>query len=95
MPVKTTIEDGYRIVLPEPLRGQFRVGAEIFIEQDPEGRLVISTAPDEEILTYLLSGEESLFGRQLRELRQEIINSGAPLLDWDELERDLAERRGE
>lgn len=95
MLVKTTIEDGYRIVLPESLRSQFRIGAEISIEQDHEGRLIISTTPDEEILAYLLSGEESLFGRQLRELRQQVVSSGASLLDWDELEREIAERRGD
>jgi hypothetical protein len=27
--------------------------------------------------------------------REEIVRSGVPLLDWDELEREIAERRGE
>lgn len=93
--MKTTIEDGYRIVLPESLRSQFRVGEEVFIEQDDEGRLIISTTPNEAILTYLLNGGESAFGRQLRELRQQVVRSGVSLLDWDELEREIAERRGE
>jgi len=33
-------------------------------------------------------------GRRLRELRKRIVASGEPLLDWDELEREIAERRG-
>ena len=32
--------------------------------------------------------------RELWEARQRIIESGEPLLDWDELEREIAERRG-
>ncbi|MFL6193025.1 MAG: hypothetical protein ACJ75H_02545 [Thermoanaerobaculia bacterium] len=34
-------------------------------------------------------------GRQLWEIRQRIVASGERLLDWDELEREVAERRGE
>jgi hypothetical protein len=34
-------------------------------------------------------------GRQLRELRQKIISSGAKLHDAEEVERELALRRGE
>ena len=33
-------------------------------------------------------------GRRLRELRKRIVASGEPLLDWDDLEREIAERRG-
>ncbi|MGH7488631.1 MAG: hypothetical protein ACREMY_23980 [bacterium] len=33
-------------------------------------------------------------GRRLWELRKRIIASGQPLLDWDDLEREIAERRG-
>ncbi|MGI6415118.1 MAG: hypothetical protein ACOX1P_05560 [Thermoguttaceae bacterium] len=33
-------------------------------------------------------------GRRLREIRQRIEASGAPLLDWNDIERELAERRG-
>ena len=95
MTAKVTIEDGYRIVLPESLHDRFHVGDEILIEQDRDGRIFITAAPDEEILTYLLGGEESSLGHQLRELRQQIVASGAPLLDWNALERELEERRGE
>ncbi len=33
-------------------------------------------------------------GRKLVLLRKEIERSGVPLLDWDDLEREIAERRG-
>jgi hypothetical protein len=34
-------------------------------------------------------------GRRLAELRARIVASGEPLLDWSQLEREIAERRGE
>jgi hypothetical protein len=34
-------------------------------------------------------------GRRLRALREQIVASGERLLDWDELEQEIAERRGE
>lgn len=34
-------------------------------------------------------------GRKLLEIRQRIVASGEPLLSLDELEREIAERRGE
>jgi hypothetical protein len=34
-------------------------------------------------------------GRKLWEIRQRIVDSGEPLLDWEDLEREVAERRGE
>jgi hypothetical protein len=33
-------------------------------------------------------------GRELVEIRKSIVASGQHLLDWDELEREVAERRG-
>lgn len=33
-------------------------------------------------------------GRRLWELRQQIVASGELLLDWEDLEREIAERRG-
>ena len=33
-------------------------------------------------------------GRRLWELRKQIVASGEPLLDWEDLEREIAERRG-
>jgi TfoX/Sxy family transcriptional regulator of competence genes len=34
-------------------------------------------------------------GRRLWLLRQQAVRSGQPLLDWDDLSREVAERRGE
>ncbi|MFQ4145975.1 DUF2281 domain-containing protein [Chlorogloeopsis sp. ULAP02] len=33
-------------------------------------------------------------GKRLREIREEIVASGVPLLNWEEVEREKAERRG-
>ena len=33
-------------------------------------------------------------GRKLRELRSRILKSGAPALSWEEIEEDVASRRG-
>lgn len=33
-------------------------------------------------------------GKRLLEIRKQIIESGEPLLDWDDLQREIAERRG-
>jgi hypothetical protein len=33
-------------------------------------------------------------GEKLRQIRQEIVASGEPLLDWEGVEREKAERRG-
>lgn len=35
-----------------------------------------------------------LLGEQLRKIREEIVTSGVPLLDWEGVEREKAERRG-
>jgi hypothetical protein len=37
----------------------------------------------------------TLLGRKLWTLRQQMVASGSPLLDWNELEYEIAERRGE
>lgn len=34
-------------------------------------------------------------GRRLMKLRAQIVASGEPLLGWDDIEREVAERRGE
>jgi hypothetical protein len=34
-------------------------------------------------------------GRRLWLLRQQAVRSGEPLLDWDDLSQEVAERRGE
>lgn len=35
------------------------------------------------------------FGKRLMEIRKKIIASGEPLLDWDDIEHEIAESRGE
>jgi hypothetical protein len=34
-------------------------------------------------------------GEQLLRIRQQIVASGEPLLSWEQIEREVAERRGE
>jgi hypothetical protein len=34
-------------------------------------------------------------GEQLAQVRKRIVASGEPLLSWDEIEHDIADRRGE
>lgn len=34
-------------------------------------------------------------GQRLWHLRERIVASGEPLLDWDDLDREIAERRGQ
>lgn len=33
-------------------------------------------------------------GQRLWQIRQEVVESGEPLLGWDDVEREVAERRG-
>lgn len=33
-------------------------------------------------------------GKKLLEIRQRIVASGRPLLDWEDIDRELAEQRG-
>jgi hypothetical protein len=33
-------------------------------------------------------------GKKLLEIRQRVIASGRPLLDWEDIDRELAEQRG-
>lgn len=40
------------------------------------------------------SGEISDLGRRLIKIRERIVASGAPLLDWGDIEREVRERRG-
>jgi hypothetical protein len=38
---------------------------------------------------------KTTLGRKLWDLRQQMIASGTPLLDWNELEYEISERKGE
>ena len=40
------------------------------------------------------SGEISDLGARLIKIRERIVASGAPLLDWDDIEREVRGRRG-
>jgi len=55
-------------------------------EQSPT---ILGSNPDEEFRP------RTALGRRLWEIRQRVVKSGEPLLDWDDLEREVAERRGE
>jgi hypothetical protein len=56
----------------------------------PRRETAISTGnPEEEYCP------KTALGRRLWEIRQHALKSGEPLLDWDGLEREIAERRGE
>jgi hypothetical protein len=46
---------------------------------------------DEVTATYVPRTE---LGRRLLELRAKAVRAGMPLLSWEELEREVAERRG-
>jgi len=92
---KTIVQEGYRILLPESLWDRFHVGDEVIIDQTHDGRVVISVVEVEGRYAYPTTEVDSPLGRQLREIRQRIVASGAPLLDWNELDREMAERRGE
>jgi hypothetical protein len=37
---------------------------------------------------------ETPLGQRLWQIRQRIVESGEPLLDWEGIEREVAERRG-
>ena len=43
----------------------------------------------------LYSKPKTELGKKLREIRIKIVNSGETLFDWDELEREIADRRGD
>jgi hypothetical protein len=44
--------------------------------------------------THAGSGRTKL-GRTLRDIRREIVDSGAALLDWQQLNREIAQRRAD
>ncbi len=64
----------------------------------------LDTAQQQQVLTFIDSllrhqtpsnREPSSFGKKLRALRNEIIASGIPLLNDQELDREIADRRGD
>lgn len=55
----------------------------VWDEEPPEQK----EAPEEYV-------PQTPLGRRLWQIRQGIVESGEPLLDWDDVEREVAERRG-
>lgn len=54
-----------------------------FAENEPDGQQFNRYQP------------RTILGMKLWKLRQKIVVAGAPLLNWDELEQEVAERKGE
>jgi hypothetical protein len=50
---------------------------------------ILSNPPEEEF------HPRTPLGRELWEIRQRVLDSGEPLLGWEDLEQEIAERRGE
>jgi len=45
-------------------------------------------------MEHMRKAYRKLIIHRLREIRSSIVASGEPLLDWDDIEREVAERRG-
>ena len=50
--------------------------------------------PDSEQVQETDYVPQTPLGQRLWQIRQRIVRSGEPLLDWDGIEREVAERRG-
>jgi len=50
--------------------------------------------PEAEVMREAEHVPQTPLGRRLWQIRQRIVESGGPLLDWDGIEREVAERRG-
>jgi hypothetical protein len=74
---------GRNIILLENLPDSFQEGDEV--------ELVITPATQS---NNSLSKPISILGQKLRQIRQEIVDSGIPLLNAEQVEREKAERRG-
>ncbi|MBC8507633.1 MAG: hypothetical protein H8D34_22430 [Chloroflexi bacterium] len=70
------------------------------VKRKPSGAALFGLSPEVDWVTPLskpvtVFRPKTALARRLWEIRQQIVASGAPLLDWDGVERTLAERRGE
>jgi len=45
--------------------------------------------------TLIPNRSRTVLGKRLLEIRAKIIRSGEKLLDWDDLEKEIANRRGD
>ena len=57
--------------------------------------LEIENASSEETSKPLSYAPRTLLGEKLLAIREKILATGAPLLNQDEIEQEIAERRGE
>jgi hypothetical protein len=75
--------DGKHIQLDEP------------VELAPNAKLLITVVPEAgDVPASTNDATISELGRSLIALRKQIVDSGEPLLDWDDIEREKAEARG-
>jgi hypothetical protein len=51
-------------------------------------------SPDAEEVRETEYVPQTPLGRRLWQIRRRIVESGEPLLDWEGIEREVAERRG-
>jgi hypothetical protein len=70
-----------------PVRKQEVIDFVEFLEARSDANLV---QPDAEAV----SKPASNLGEKLQRIRNKIVSSGVPLLDWEGVEREKAERRG-
>jgi hypothetical protein len=68
--------------LPQEKQKQVLELIEAFYSEESQMDLIASYQP------------KTPLGRKLKEIRAEIVASGETLLDWDDIERERAERQG-
>jgi prevent-host-death family protein len=69
----------------------------VIIESEGKPQVVMLSIPEYERLLSANRVEvgQTPLGRKLWQIRQQIVATGEPLLDWDEVNQEVAERRGE
>lgn len=91
---------GNAVSLPKELLEVLQVsdGEKVVIEVDVTQRRLVISSMAAESGDKIPSGENgaiSELGRRLHALRTQIVASGAELLDWEGLETEVSDRRGE
>lgn len=72
--IRTTIEDGFKISLPESVRTRFAVGETVLIDVDEHGRIVM--VPASAVLAIL----DQSFG--MRQAANSAEDEGIRSMDW-------------
>jgi prevent-host-death family protein len=69
----------------------------LIIESEGKPQVVMLSIAEYERLLSANTVEvgQTPLGRKLSRIRQQIVATGEPLLGWDEVNREVAERRGE